>query len=94
MGIFDRSKNNDSNIQVLAVHDSAAGSFAMPMFFASKGVAVRAFSDAANGGDKNISAHPQDYKLYKLGEYNPVSGELIPCAAEVVISAAELVVKS
>lgn len=91
MGIFSRP--NANLIPVFALHDSAANAFAMPLFYASEGLAVRALSDAVNGGNKEISAHPQDYKLYCIGNYDPVTGVLTGKGPEMVVGAAALVAK-
>jgi len=92
MGIFSRT-DKGSLVLACALHDSAANAFAMPMFFASEGLAVRALTDAANGGDKNISAHAQDYKLYKIGHYDPVSGVFTAEGPELIIAAASVVAR-
>jgi len=90
MQIFSRN-NQAENIQVYALHDSAAASFAMPMFFASEGLAIRALGDAVNGGDKSITSHPTAFGLHKIGEYNPLTGLFKAQAPELIIMAASLV---
>ena len=90
MQIFSRD-DKSQRVQVFALHDTAANSHAMPLFFASEGLAVRAFQDAANGGDPNISKHPQAFTLHKIGTYDPVSGILYPEGPTLVVSAASLV---
>lgn len=82
-----------SDILIFAMHDSAAAAFAMPMFFASEGLAIRALADAVNGGNAQIAAHAEEFKLFRLGAYNPVSGIITPAGPELVVSAAQLKAK-
>lgn len=41
-----------------------------PFFMPSKGLAIRAFSDTAQDSKSSIAAHPADYTLFELGEFN------------------------
>lgn len=91
MSIFSRDKKS-APVLVFAIHDSAQG-FMMPVFFAAEGVAVRAFGDAVNGGDKAMASHAQEYALYRLGGYDPTTGVIDSQAPELVISGASLVNK-
>lgn len=63
---------------VFAVHDIKAENFGMPVFFAAKGQAIRAFDDQCNAAESLIGQHPQDFTLYQIGEYDDSTGLLIP----------------
>lgn len=56
---------------VCTVRDSAANVFGVPMFLASKGQAIRSFSDEVqrDAPDNMLFKHPEDFELYYLGEY-------------------------
>lgn len=73
MSLFNNDKSQKFGMQCFALYDAAAEAFSPPMFFQSKGIAIRALGDAARGGDKNITAHPADFKLFYLGTYDPKS---------------------
>lgn len=61
--------------EIYAVMDIKAGSFGTPMFFVSRGVAVRGFVDAACKGEGPIGEHPSDYQLFELGKFDEASGK-------------------
>lgn len=61
-------------LKVLAIRDRAADCFGQPIFVTSTGAGIRSFSDAINGGDKTLSAHPEDFDLYELGVWSDSDG--------------------
>lgn len=63
---------------VMAVYDSKAEMFNQPIFFKAKGEAIRAFSDEVNRDKSAMNAHPEDYTLFLIGEYDVESGLLTP----------------
>lgn len=64
--------------QVLAVRDRATDSFGVPIFVPAVGAAVRSFADEINRRDSPLQAHPEDYDLYHLAEYEDREGQLKP----------------
>ncbi len=63
-------------VLVFAVFDAAAEAFLTPMFFDTKGMAVRAFSIACNSEDHMFAKHADDYTLFHIGFFDPVKGFL------------------
>lgn len=65
---------------VMAVRDRAADSFGQPFFVAALGQGVRMFIDEVNreGADNALFAHPEDFDLYVVGEYDDLKGVLCP----------------
>lgn len=62
---------------VCAIRDRAADVFGQPMFTASVGQAIRAFTDQINGSDRDqnvLARHPEDFDLYELGIYDDATG--------------------
>lgn len=61
---------------IFAVRDRATDMFGNPMFLMADGQAIRSFTDEINNGDvKNpLFMHPDDYDLYKLGEFDTSTG--------------------
>lgn len=61
---------------VVAVRDSASGTFGQPFFVAARGQAIRAFSDEVNrkAQDNDLNKHPEDFELYALAEYDDSAG--------------------
>lgn len=57
-------------IQLFTVHDSAAAAYLPPTVYQSTGLALRAFSDAANDQKHAFHQHAKDYTLFHLGSFN------------------------
>jgi len=56
-------------IQIFTVYDSKAEAYLQPFYMATKGQAVRAFTDMANDPNHSFYKHPEDYTLFHLGQY-------------------------
>ena len=65
------------NLLVFSVFDDKGGVYGNPIFVNNRAVAVRSFSDAVQAEGSNFAKHAADYKLYYLGSFDNVSGELI-----------------
>ncbi len=65
---------------VFAVFDAAAEAYLPPMFYSTKGLAIRAFSTAVNEEGHMFLAHAADYTLFHLGMWDPSSGIMEPLA--------------
>lgn len=61
--------------QAFAVFDSAAEMYSNPIFFRSKGEALRWFQDSASDESSPLNKHPKDFSLTYLGEYDDETGE-------------------
>lgn len=76
---------------ITAVRDRAADSFGQPIFTASIGQAIRAFSDEINRQappqENALFAHPEDFDLYELGSFDDGDGsfELLDKPRQVAI---------
>lgn len=70
-----------------AVYDSKAECFLRPYFAETKGLAVRAFSDAANDPQHEMCRHAEDYTLFYIGSFDQMAGELQRCAPESLLKA-------
>lgn len=61
----------------LSVRDRVADSFDQPFFMPHLNVGIRAFSDAINNPESHLSKHPDDYDLYRIGTFDPLTGLLV-----------------
>ncbi len=59
-----------------SVFDEKAGAFGHPFFVSAVGVATRMFSDWVNRADTSINRHPEDYRLFQVGEFEDGKGSL------------------
>jgi len=76
---------------VFAVRDSKVGAFNQPLFFRSRGEAVRSFSDAVNKSENGFLAHADDYDFWFIGEFDDSDGRLLPAPPERVCGASDFV---
>lgn len=63
---------------VCAIHDSAVGAYLQPFFTRSKGEALRSFIDVCSDAKTQFAAHPGDYHLMYLGDYDDGDGKFTP----------------
>lgn len=61
-------------MQVFSVFDSKTKVFSQPNFLVNKGAALRAWMDACNDPQSNISKHPEDFTFFHIGEYDDENG--------------------
>nr|QJB20602.1 MAG: nonstructural protein [Microvirus sp.] len=57
-------------LEVYAVHDSAVGAFNRPLFFRSRGEAIRSFEQAVRDEANGFGAHPEHFSFWQIGEWN------------------------
>lgn len=61
-------------LQICAVRDSAVDAYGQPIFVKAIGEAIRSFGDEANRDGSPIKAHPADYELFHIGNYDDSTG--------------------
>lgn len=59
---------------LMAVKDEAVGAFMAPFAVRSRNEALRSFTDAVNDPKMQFNAHPEDYTLYVVGEWDDYAG--------------------
>lgn len=64
-------------LQMFSVFDVKAQTFFKPMLFVHKGEALRAFQDVVKDPKSMLGKYPEDYKLYVVGVFDDVSGEVV-----------------
>lgn len=60
-----------------AVLDEKAESYMPPFSVVAIGQAIRLFGDACQNKDDQIGKHPEDYRLYKVAEYDDQTAEIV-----------------
>lgn len=65
-------------MMMFSVYDSISNRYTVPFPATTPGAAERAFSQAVNGGDKQMSASPQDFSLVCVGAFDDVTGMFTP----------------
>lgn len=64
--------------KVCSIYDSKADAWMRPFVAQSTNAAIRSFGDEVNSSsrDSMVAAHPEDYCLYELGEWDERDGKL------------------
>lgn len=76
-----------------ALYDSAINAFMTPFFVVNDGAAIRSISDAVNSEqENNLKNHPEQFTLFRLGEYNDKNATVeMEQAPKQVAAAVELI---
>lgn len=64
--------------KIYAIRDAAVRSFDIPRAFLTHEEAIRSFKATCNNPEVIFNAHPEDYDLYCLADYDTNKGVLIP----------------
>lgn len=79
---------------VYAVRDFKTG-FMAPTVDVNDASAIRNFEHAVCGAEQSLFfSHPEDYALFKIGDYDADSGLLVPCSPVVELLTATQVLDS
>lgn len=65
-------------INIYAVKDTIQGAFMQPFYLQNDEVAKRSFRQALNDDNSNWNKIALDLQLYKLGEYDDITGQILP----------------
>jgi hypothetical protein len=61
---------------IVSVHDRKANEFQGLFLVPSLAVAIRMFNDTLADPDTVMHKHPEDFALYKIGEFNTETAEI------------------
>lgn len=64
---------------LVSVRDKKAEAFHPPYAVPTKGIAIRAFGDAIAKGSTDLSSHPEDFDLFKVGEFDQLTAKIVEC---------------
>jgi len=65
-------------MRIYSVYDEKAEEFSPPFFQQNDRLAQRMITESAKGNGSMLAAYPEDFKLYRLGEFETSTGELTP----------------
>lgn len=63
-------------LNAYSILDEKSGTYDRPIFATTHAVAMRAFGDACKDPNHPMAKHPEDYRLYHLGDFNQITGEM------------------
>lgn len=75
-------------LQIFTVKDLKTEAYLPPFYLATKGAAIRSFSDTVNDPTHTFNKHPVDYVLFHLGEYNDSHATFEPLPAPLSLGSA------
>lgn len=79
---------------LFAILDTKVGLFMQPFFARSSAEGMRMFEDEVMRQDSQLGLHPEDFSLFRVGEFDQTMGSAIPEAAPVrLCTAYELVAR-
>ena len=82
-------------IKIYTVYDLKAEAYLPPFFMQNNGTAIRSFADAVNKEGHEFNAHPEDYVLFEIGEYDDKKAQITQGDANIALgNAVEYLQKS
>ena len=63
-------------LQAYTIYDVASGIYMRPFFSQADGQAIRGFKDIATDANHEVGKHPEDYTLYRVGQFNDTTGKM------------------
>ncbi len=78
---------------IYSIYDRKAEIYHEPMIQMNNLEAIRTVGDVVNNPKTAIHAHPEDYSLYRCGEFNMKTGELKGKLLQKLCEAEELLTK-
>lgn len=66
-------------LKIYTIRDAKAECYLAPFTFRTDGEAIRAFGDSVADGKTQLSQHPEDYYLLRVGEFDVEKGVLTSC---------------
>ena len=65
-------------VNIYGIIDDVAGIFFPPFTSQNDGTATRSFFQMLRNPENGMSKNPQDYRLFKLGDFDPDDGQVSP----------------
>lgn len=66
--------------EIYSIFDSKTKAFGTPFFQLNEEVAYRTSASLLTDGDSTVRKHPEDFSLFKVGEFDDDQGKIIPLA--------------
>jgi len=73
-----------------SVKDIASDTYGAPFTAVNDSVAVRTFTTARHDENSNVHLYPEQFLLFKVGEFDDSTGVIEPCDVVCVVKAIDL----
>jgi len=74
--------------KIFSIYDSKTEAFMQPFFMATKGAAIRDWTQAIADEKTPFCRHPQDFTLFEIGEWDDQKGQITTHATPVSLGVA------
>ena len=81
-------------LNAYSIYDKAVQAYARVFFLRTDGEAKRGFTSIVMDADGDIYRAPQDYTLFRIGEFDDGTGELIGCDPMPIARAHEVIAQA
>ncbi len=78
-------------VQCYAIFDTCAGIYEKPFFSTTDDMVKREFQDIATAGEHPIAKHPEHYSLWRLGNFDNLTGKILDEKNECLWTALEAI---
>ena len=68
------------------IYDSKMEHYTDPTYFRNDDVALRSLVDLLSEGDSQYARHPEDFALFRIGNYNPDTAQVDPLGTHVCVA--------
>lgn len=75
-------------MKLYSVYDQKAESWGQPVFYRAHGEALRGLEDECRRPESIIAAHPEDFVMFYLGDFDETTGTLVVENSPLVLSRA------
>lgn len=80
-------------LQAFSLRDTKAETFAAPFFVPNENIAVRLLSQLVLDKRTDLGKYPQDFMLYRVGDYDTDNAALSACQVELICTASSVLPK-
>lgn len=72
-----KTENLSRKPGIYSLKDIKLGKLGIPFVAPNDDIAKRMLAETMQAGDTTIAKYPEDFQLFKLGEYDEITGELV-----------------
>lgn len=69
-----------------SIYDAKAEYYSPPFFYKTNGMAIRAFTELVNDQNSSVSKHPDDYRMFRVGDFDDDTAQLTSEKAPILLA--------
>jgi len=67
-----------NSMQIFSLRDTKSAHYGKPIIAPHQAPLIREYDEAVNDDKSTLSKFPQDFDLYKIGDFDHISGKITP----------------